>query len=855
MSELTPVWHQVERYIDDGLSIIPVYDKDGLNYRNEEVFAKMPIGRWTYNQKNRFTKKELWDKLEKFNTTAVGIVCGEVSGKLEVIDVDSKYYPGIDAILFKDIKTFYPDVFALLRIHKTPSGGFHIIYRVSDGVVPGNLKLAGRLATEHEKQEYKKKNPLTKRELKEINFLETRGEGGQFVAPPSLNYSVYQDLPIPVITWEQRSSLIELCRSYTQIIKEVVAYKTTSQEDKRYSINPFEDFNARVDPEQLANDNGWRTEKFNSKFIWFTRPGKERGVSLSWNIEKRIFYSFSSSTDLDENRGYNAASFLAIYQFNNDRKATYKWLVENGYGELKPNVEKAIIQRAKRGHSEAPANLSESAKEQLTASIQAEADIHPHGIFWEINDEEDKYSISRELLYNVSHALGFRIYNEEPVQIIGSFIHTSTIGKYFDALKSYIKETDWEHKIMICNCLETFFQNSGKYTVSRLREIDTDYILKDTATTSYKCYQNYIAEVTEHDVSLIKYEDIDQLLIWEHKVFKRDIVPFDKSPKQYLYLDYLHKAIGIADENQNVNEYLYQIIGYLAHDHKDENTGYIVTLTERAPDPKGGGGSGKNIFGNLLRHITTVCTVAGSQIQFNEKFLQAWNEERVFFMADVPKRFDWEYLKEMSTGYGTLKKLFKDERTIAPQDMPKLLANTNFSFDASDGGLKRRILPIEFTNFFTAAGGVDAHYGCMFPAGWSTEDWYGYDWFMFTAIQKYFKCKGKIVATELSYTGWEKQFKQKYGELTFNFIHESMEQWLFIETPKIDAFNKEYHDFCIENNIVEKRYQLSSIMMNRALADYCERHGISFNPLDQISENNIKSKVKVFKKDEKSGTK
>lgn len=835
MSELQPVWQQVEQYLLDELSIIPVRDRD-----DENGYAKSPIGKWTYNQKNRFNKQELWDRLEKTGTSAVGIVCGKVSGNLEVIDVDSKYYPGIDATLFKDIQSFYPDIFATLRIHKTPSGGFHILYRISGGEPEGNQKLAGRIPTEFEVQEDKRKNPTKKRDLKEINFLETRGEGGQIVAPPSMGYSVYQDLPIPVITWEQRCSLIELCKTYNQLVKEERIYKPTQHDDKVYNVNPFEDYNARVDAVDLAIEVGFRRERENSHFVWFTRPGKSKGTSISWNKDKKVFFCFTSSTELEVNTGYRPSSLLSIYQHNGDRKRTYKWLVENGYGQIKPQVEKQIIHRAKVAGISVPANLSKEGLEALEAELQNEAEAHPHGIFWDLNDE-DKYQISREQLYNVSYGLGFRLHLEEPVQIIGQEIYLSNKGKYFDALKSYIKEDDEREYIKICNALEAFLQNSGTYTITRLRPLNTDYILKDTFDTAYKLYQNGILEVTETLINKLEYTDIDTLLVWHHKILKRDLPNFNNEHLVCKYTDFLHHAIGVSD-------YLYQIIGYLAHDFKDENTGYIVTLTERSPDPKGGGGSGKNIFGNLLRYITTVCTVAGSQVQFNEKFLQAWNEERIFFMADVPKKFDFEYLKEMSTGYGTLKKLFKDERTIAPSDMPKMLVNTNFSFDASDGGLKRRILPVEFTNFFTAAGGVDAHYGCMFPAGWDQHDWAGFDWFMLTALQKYFQCKGKILAAELSSTGWEKQFKQKYSELTFKFIVENFDDWVALGQLKIDDFNHLYQSFCTENNI-SKQYQSSSIMMNRALTDYCERNEILFNPNDTISANGMKTKYKTFKKE------
>src|SRR5690606_41944936 len=52
---------------------------------------------------------------------------------LELIDIDSKYYEGISIKLFKEIKSLRPDLYDKLRVHKTPSGGYHILYRIADG--------------------------------------------------------------------------------------------------------------------------------------------------------------------------------------------------------------------------------------------------------------------------------------------------------------------------------------------------------------------------------------------------------------------------------------------------------------------------------------------------------------------------------------------------------------------------------------------------------------------------------------------------------------------------------------------------------------------------------------------------
>ena len=101
---------------ESGLSVIPIDDK------------KVPIGSWKKNM------TEMIRPNGNFNSAyGVGIVCGAISGNIEVIDIDSKY--DLTGNLFDKYKQLIhsvnPDILNKLTVQKTVSGGYHFIYKCS----------------------------------------------------------------------------------------------------------------------------------------------------------------------------------------------------------------------------------------------------------------------------------------------------------------------------------------------------------------------------------------------------------------------------------------------------------------------------------------------------------------------------------------------------------------------------------------------------------------------------------------------------------------------------------------------------------------------------------------------------
>ena len=802
MTSLKDVWSEISWYLSNGISLIPVRDQKQGNYE-----AKTPYGKsWKQYQTTIITKDDLWFQMDQqHNTTAIGILGGKVSGNLEIIDIDVKFLPGIDAVLFKDLELLYPEIWQLLRVHKTPSGGYHLLYRC-ETPVEGNQKLAGRPADESELS-IRPKN-------KTYNFIETRGEGGYVVAPPAMNYSVLFNRAIPILTTEQRASILSLCRSYTKIIKVERPPKQRTAEVDYYETNPFEDYNNRVDPTDLMEQLGWSYYKENSQFVWYTRPGKNVGISMSFNLSKRFFYCFTASTELEESHGYTPAVLLSTILHNGDRKQTYAYLVKNGYGKIKPEREKQIAKRAAINSKTLPPNASPEALAFHVAISQQMQTDHPYGVFW-YDDSEKGILIDREALYAVADGLGFRLFSDDPVQILGNLVYKRDARYFFDSIKSYVHEEDADVYKSICNSYESFIERHGKFTISRLTILAPSDLLHDTKTQCYKFYQNGMLTITAEGSTLTQIPE--HAFVWATSIQQRNYLQQDEG----LYTDFLQKAVGL-------NDYLLNVIGYLSHEFKDETAGYIVVLSEECPNPKDGGGSGKNIFSSLLAHTTSIVSKPGSQVKYDERFMQSWNFQKVMAVSDVPKNFDFGFLKELSTGTGIMKKLFVNEYVVCSADMPKFLISTNFSYEVKDGGIKRRIRPIEFTDFFTRNGGVDTYYqGKHFPNDWTDNDWGSFDSTIALGVQMWLSNNRKLPAYLLTSGGWSKQFEQTYGSTCADFIHENFEGWKNAEWLSNEQFKNDLDSFYTENSI-PKNYQPSSKRLYEAIGEFCEKNKVEF---------------------------
>jgi hypothetical protein len=233
------------------LSVAKSFTKKGISVIATDA-SKRAVMAWKPYQSAIATEVQLKEQFENDRTKGLAIICGAVSGSLEVIDVDVKYDTSgtLFENLMSEIAAYSMELINRLMVVQTKSGGYHIYYKCE--VIEGNQKLAQRPATEEEI----KANPNEK----VLVLIETRGEGGYVCAPPTEGYTLKQGSSIKSITPLERECLLEIARSFNQyVVEQPKPYQARTQIEA-YATTPWEDYNLRGVENMLSvlEKHGWK---------------------------------------------------------------------------------------------------------------------------------------------------------------------------------------------------------------------------------------------------------------------------------------------------------------------------------------------------------------------------------------------------------------------------------------------------------------------------------------------------------------------------------------------------------------------------------------------------------------------
>ncbi len=270
--------------------------------------SKMPVG-GLKTWKGGVTDASLYK-----DAYGIGLICGSVSGNLECIDFDN-HFGDVKQVISEFVNT--PEVKALYEKYKFPieltvSGGYHLVYRCDEGLT-GNTKLARR----------PKWNEKTNR-FEPDAIIETRGEGGYFIADPTPGYELIRNSfeKIPVLTIPERSILFDVARSFnTWVDKE---FKNENEDKDKPGDIYNNKSEAIADVRNCLLSAGWTEVR---PGMW-CRPGKKSGISATLGrVADNVFYNFSSSAyPFEPNAGYKPFQVVGLLKHDGDFSAFAKEL-------------------------------------------------------------------------------------------------------------------------------------------------------------------------------------------------------------------------------------------------------------------------------------------------------------------------------------------------------------------------------------------------------------------------------------------------------------------------------------------------------------------------------------------------
>jgi len=804
---------------------------------------KRAIRPWKIYQSQLASPHELEAMHDDPKAYGIAVICGAISGGLEIIDIDAKY--DLSGTIFDDYITMLPDdLAAKLYIVTTVNKGYHIYYRCAE--ISGNLKLAQRHTTPDELR----LNPHDKVRV----LIETRGEGGYCVAPPTPGYDTTYHVDIPTITTQEREMLFEAARSFNQIKEEVRESKSATTDS--YAISPFDDYNKRGIDDMLQRlfDTGWKEVRRTAQKVILLRPGATDSKSSGdFNYDLNWFSVFSTSTQFEPNKAYRPAAVFCMLECGGDWKQAARRLSDMGYGEQRRSIDSKIRRDVFRKKEEgtAPDDIAAFVASKYAMKMADASEVVTQldkqwgeriCTFWEVSDKGHITIVRTKMQEFLSGTGGFYIYYYDMkspifkmVRIIDGFVEEVTTEHIKKYIKEYINELpDSFDGITPAALLEVIYKGSDTYFSKSLLEFMPRVnlnLLKDDKDTAFFPFRNGVVKVTKSKISLLNYGELG-LHVWRNQVvqFNIDIdETFDE--KHVEFLDFILK---ISNDDSVRANYVISLIGYCLHKYKDQTRPFALILAEETEKEKEGGGTGKGIFFKAISKLLNVVFVDGKNFKLDKSFaFQRINlDTQLVVIEDCRKNVDFEGFYSNITEGVTVEKKNKDELYIGYADAPKFGFTTNYSIQLNGNHAKRRAKVIEFSNYFNPRRTPLDYFGHALFDGWDDDEWNRFYNLMLHFVQIYLT--DGIPEAYTSETLRRKTIKLTWGEEFCDYYDE-------LERGKWYGFTDEYTGFLKAADFERKDY--SNKRFRAALEAASDAYGHRFEVRKNRQDSNRKEFV------------
>jgi len=269
-------------------------------------------------------------KSEFNKCNGIGIICGEVSGNLCVIDVDQKHDSSatLSARFLEFLKFMFPD--NSFFIEETRSGGLHVYFRLKNPVGPKQVP-AKTLEIGKDGKE------------RTAALIEVLGDGQLVFCVPSKGYTIRQGAieEIPTIDSDTYISIMEMCKTFNEIPEvDSICEEISDADPDDQRVGSI--YNRECDPVKFVSwlcvEHGWKVFKKVGDKFWLTRPNKDKGCSATFNHDgKKQLIIFSTSVDYLESQrngkyiGHSAFKVYATLEFGGNYSEATMELINAGF--------------------------------------------------------------------------------------------------------------------------------------------------------------------------------------------------------------------------------------------------------------------------------------------------------------------------------------------------------------------------------------------------------------------------------------------------------------------------------------------------------------------------------------------
>ncbi|WP_263170647.1 DUF927 domain-containing protein [Streptomyces sp. SCSIO ZS0520] len=325
---------------DAGLCVLPI-KADG---------TKRPSVSWLSYKVERTTPEQHDGWFGGDRPAGIAVVYGQVSGNVELLEFEGLAIREglLDAVteIMQDSGLGEPWAAILSGwVTESPSGGRHYRVRVEGGDVPGNTKLASRLARPEEYTEAEQQRVRERPDARVVRVLiETRGEGGYGLVEPSGGLVHASGRPyarlaggpgnIPVLGAEVVDAIRDVCRMVDALPLPTVAKTAPRPAPPRPdgSLRPGDDYEARTPWDEVLRGVFRPLHTRGSETYWGWADGVGGVKATTGKNDADRLYVFATGSEFQAEVPYSKFTAYALLHHGGDHRAAARALGAQGFG-------------------------------------------------------------------------------------------------------------------------------------------------------------------------------------------------------------------------------------------------------------------------------------------------------------------------------------------------------------------------------------------------------------------------------------------------------------------------------------------------------------------------------------------